>query len=31
MLEKKIKNLQIELTKIIHNAENKVDAIKKKT
>ena len=31
MLEKKIKNLQIELNKIIQNAEAKVDTIKKKT
>lgn len=31
MLEKKIKNLQIELNRIILNAENKVDVIKKKT
>ena len=30
MLEKKIKNLQIELNRIILNAENKVDVIKKK-
>ena len=31
MLEKKIKNLQIELNQIILNAEKKVDIIKKKT
>ena len=31
MLEKKIKNLQIEINRIILNAENKVDVIKKKT